>query len=78
VKVLGSPFTGRYAKAVFDYLLVNAVLWLVMMAQVTDFMGLFTRIGIPIWYYVAAGYAGMVVFHQIITTRDGWVGRRGL
>ena len=34
--------------------------------QITEFFSF------PIFYYVCAGYSGLVVFHAVITTRDGY------
>ncbi|KAL4451723.1 hypothetical protein ABPG75_007385 [Micractinium tetrahymenae] len=65
-KVLGNPFWRRYARGLLDWIAINAVLYLALAAQITEFFSF------PIFYYVAAGYSGLVVFHAIITTRDGY------
>ena len=34
--------------------------------QITEFFSF------PIFYYIAAGYTGLVIIHAVITTRDGY------
>lgn len=65
-KVLGSPFWRRYARGLVDWLAINAVLYLALVAQITEFFSF------PIFWYVCAGYTGLVVIHAVITTRDGY------
>ncbi|PSC69540.1 Callose synthase 5 [Micractinium conductrix] len=65
-KVLGSPFWGRYSRGLVDWLVINAVLYLALVAQITEFFSF------PIFYYIAAGYTGLVIIHAVITTRDGY------
>jgi hypothetical protein len=65
-RVLGRPFWRHYAHGIIDWLVVNVVLYLCMAAQLTGF------IKFQLFYYVCAGYAGLVVVHAVITTRDGY------
>ena len=68
VRVLGSPFWSRYSWGILHWLVLNAVLYLALVAQVTTFFP-----GIKnLFFYVAAGYAGLVVVHAVLTTRDGY------
>ncbi len=62
----GNPFWSRFSKGILDWLAINTVLWLALVAQLTDFFP-----GVVVWWYVAAGYAGLVVAHAVLSTRDG-------
>ncbi len=66
LRVWGNPFWGRFSKGIVDWLAINTVLWLCLVAQLTDFFS-----GVKIWWYVAAGYTGLVVAHAVLSTRDG-------
>ena len=66
VILVGNPFWGRYAKGVLDWLIINAILWLSFVCQITNFFKF------DLWYWVVAGYSGLVVTHAIIITRPGY------
>lgn len=66
IRILGNPFWGRHAKGILDWVIVNAVLWLCFFAQ------LFDVLGFDLWWYVAGGYAALVILHAILTQRDGY------
>lgn len=65
--MLGNPFWGRHAKGILDWIIVNAVLYLCLVAQITDFIE-----GLDLWWYCAGGYAALVVLHAILSQRDGY------
>ena len=66
VRVVANPFWGHYAKGVLDWLLINAILWLAFVCQEVAYFSF------DIWYYIVAGYSGLVVFHALAITRNGY------
>lgn len=66
VRVWGNPFWGRFSKGIVDWLAINAVMWLALVAQLTEFFG-----SLKVWWFVAAGYTALVVVHAVLSTRDG-------
>lgn len=37
LRVWGNPFWSRFSKGIVDWLAINTVLWLALVAQITDF-----------------------------------------
>ncbi|KDD73304.1 hypothetical protein H632_c2323p0, partial [Helicosporidium sp. ATCC 50920] len=68
IRVHGGPLSGAHALGFLQWLAVLVVMVLVMMAQISDWwvFGTYT-----IWWWVAAGYSGLVVAHAVLSTRDG-------
>ena len=62
----GSPFWSRFAKGILGWTIVNAVLYLSLVAQLTNFFSFRN-----FWWYMSGGYGCLVVLHAILTQRDG-------
>ena len=65
-RLLARSFLPASEQGVFSWLLVNAVLWLALAAQLLGAFG-----GLQLWYYTAAAYAGLNAVHAVLTMRDG-------
>ncbi len=66
LRVHGHPFWSRFAKGLLFWTIVNAVLYLSLTAQLTNFFS-FNNF----WWYISGGYGALVVAHAVLTIRDG-------
>jgi len=67
VRLLGSPFWRHHARGILDWIVICAVLALSFVVQWLDFVK-----GLLLWWYVAGGYAGLVVAQAVLSQRDGY------